>query len=279
MKKLIYLFAASLLAGTSIAQDLPQPSPLSKVEQTVGLTKVSIEYSRPSAKDRVVFGDLVPFNEIWRFGANACTKLTSPTDLNFGGQILKAGTYAIFAIPAKGAWKVVINSDATQSGSSNYDAAKNLVSLDVKTQENPFTETFTINISNLTNYGANISVMWEKTRVEIPFTVDTDKIAEENIAAAFAKGEELEKVYYKAANYYSKSLNNDEKALDYVAKGLAIKETHGLYFLKAQILFKKGDTKTAIELGEKAYKMALEADAKGWADFIKETVDEWKAKK
>lgn len=279
MKKLIYLFAASLFAGTSIAQDLPQPSPLSKVEQTVGLTKVSIEYSRPSAKDRVVFGDLVPYGEVWRFGANSCTKLTSSTDLNFGGQILKAGTYAIFAIPAKGTWKVVINSDATQSGTSSYDAAKNLVSLDLKTQENPFTETFTINISNLTNYGANISVMWEKTRVEIPFTVDTDKIAEENIAAAFAKGEELEKVYYKAANYYSKSLNNDTKALDYVAKGLAIKETFNLYFLKAQIQFKQGNTKSAIETGEKAYKMAIDADSKGWAEFIKETLDEWKAKK
>ena len=111
MKKLFFILTAGLMGGTAVAQDLPQPSPAAKVEQVVGLTAISFDYSRPSVKGRTIFGDLVPYDEVWRLGANACTKITLSTEAFVQGQSIEAGTYAVFAIPhANGTWKILFNS-------------------------------------------------------------------------------------------------------------------------------------------------------------------------
>jgi len=277
MKKLAFLLAAALFAGTSIAQDLPQPSPAAKVEQRVGLTDITIEYSRPGVKGRTVFGDLVPYGKVWRFGANKATQFTSSTEISFGGKTLPAGTYAVFAIPQEtGAWEIVFNSNTEQWGAGSYEADKNVVSVVVKAVENTFTETFTLTVTNVADNTGTLSMTWEKLRVDVVFDVNTEKIAEANIKAAIEKGEELEKVYYRAASYYFKSKNDEKKALSLIHKGINVKETHTLYFLRAQILHKQGHKKEAIEAAEKAHKLALAAESKGWADYIKENVEEWK---
>ena len=279
MKKLLFLLAAGLMGGTAIAQDLPQPSPSAKIEQVVGLTSISIDYSRPSVKGRSIFGELVPYDEVWRLGANACTKITCSTEMNVQGQSIEAGTYAIFAIPSgSGAWKILFNTDTEQWGAGNYDATKDEVTAVVKAVDNPMTETFTIEINNITNNSGILSFAWDKLRVDLEFSVETEKIADANIKAAINTGEDLDKVYYKAASYYYKSLNNEKKALTYIHKGLNAKQGHALYFLRAQILLKQGHKKEAIEEAGKAYDLALKAENNGWADYIQENVETWKKK-
>jgi tetratricopeptide (TPR) repeat protein len=276
MKKLLLIIAAGLIGSVTQAQELPQPSPLAKIEQKIGLTDVSIEYSRPAKKGREIFGTLVPYDKVWRLGANACTKMTTSTNISIQGKELKAGNYAVFAIPQADIWTIVFNTDLEQWGAGNYDATKNVLEVKAKVKEVATVESFTISLENVTHQSAILRFAWDQAQVDLSINVDTEKIAEANIQAAIKKGEDLEKVYYKAASYYYKSLGDDKKALSYITKGINAKRTHQLQFLRAQILFDQGHKKEAIEYAEKAHKLALEADAKSWADYIQGTIDGWK---
>ncbi len=277
MKKLSLFLFAGLLSSTLIAQELPKPSPLGNSSQVVGLTEVSVEYSRPSAKGRTIFGELVPYNELWRLGANSCTKFTSSTDITINEQELPAGTYAMFATPSEnGMWTIDFNSNTKQGGTADYDAKLNVLSVKAKSMENSFNETFTIEFNNLTANSGVISIKWEKTRVDIPFTVNTAKLAQKNIDEAIKKGENLDQVYYQAASYSFNTLNEKEKAIKYLDKSLAIKESHSALFLKASILQSDGKKAEALKTAEKALKMANEAGSKGWAAHIENTIKKWK---
>jgi tetratricopeptide (TPR) repeat protein len=277
MKKLALLFLAGLMSSALTAQELPKPSPLGKTEQKVGLTDVSVEYSRPSVKGRTIFGDLVPYNTLWRLGANACTKFTTSTDMKVAGKALPAGTYALFATPMEdGTWQIDFNSNTKQSGTGDYDAKLNVVSVKVKATDNSFNETFTIGFNNVTANSAHLSIEWEKLRVDVPFTVNTAKNAEMNIEAAIKEGKDLDKVYYSAASYYMSAVEDMKKATMYIDKSLAVKEAHNSLFLKARILHADGQKDKAIETASKALEMAKAADSKGWASYIEGTIADWK---
>jgi tetratricopeptide (TPR) repeat protein len=275
MKKVITLLTIGLFATSINAQDLPKPSPSAKIDQTVGLTNFSIEYSRPSVKGRTVFGDLVPFDKVWRLGANKCTQFTTSTDVMIEGTTLPVGTYAVFATPTKsGDWTIVFNSDTEQWGTGKYDAKKNIVAIKVKAVKNSFNETLTIGFNNLTSNSGAISIEWDNLKVDVPFTVNTNKIAGENIAAAIEKGEKLGDVYSNAANYYMGAKDN-KKASMYIEKSIDLGKTHKNVFMKAKISKEMGKKDEAIKLAKEAIKLAEKADSKGWADYITETVESW----
>lgn len=275
MKKTLILGALSLSMLTVRAQELPKPSPLATITQAVGLNNIKIEYSRPSVKGREVFGDLVPFNKVWRLGANAPTKLTTDKPLIFGDNKIKPGTYAVFAIPNKKEWKVVINTDTEQWGAGDYDEEKNVAEINVKVQEGDFTETLSITVQNVTSNSGSIVIAWDKTKVEVPFTVNTHKIAVDNIKKAIEEGKQLEKVYANAASYYWNAKKDNETALKYIEESIAVKPYHGNLFLKARILYSI-DKKEAINVGEKALKYAKEANNQGYVDYISGTLKNWK---
>ncbi|WP_027420831.1 DUF2911 domain-containing protein [Crocinitomix catalasitica] len=277
MKKLVLLVAAGLMLGTSYGQTLPSPSPLAKITQSVGVSELALEYSRPSVKGRTIFGELVPYDQVWRLGANACTKFTSSTDVKIGGKNLPAGTYSVFATPSNnGEWTIAFNSDIEQGGTGNYDTKKDVASVKVKATTNSFNETLVIEFNTLTNNSGVISIQWEKVRVDVPFTLATDQFAKANIDAAIKKGENLEDVYYNAANYFYQSLKNNKSAMTHVEKSLSLKPSFRAYFLKARLLQEEGKTAEAIELGDKAHKMAVEEKSMGYASFIESTVKGWK---
>ena len=277
MKKVLFLILAGCFSSLLNAQELPQPSPMGKINQMVGLTAISMEYSRPSVKGRTIFGDLVPYGEVWRLGANACTKFTSSTDIEFGSSTLKAGTYAMFAKPMEnGDWTIMFNTDTEQWGSYDYDEEKNSVTITVKAKANDFNETLSLNINNITNSSGVISIEWAKLRVDVPFSVKTDVFVKQNIDEAVKKGEELDLVYYRAASYAFKSLKDDKLAMSYLEQSFAVKKAHNSLFLKAQILKKSGKKAEAIQVAEEALKMAKAAEKKGWADYISENIEEWK---
>lgn len=276
MKKVTLLLIAGLFGGTLVAQEFPQPSPSSKVEQTVGLTTISLDYSRPGVNDRDIFGGLLTYGEIWRVGANACTKFTTSNELTFGKTKVAPGTYALFAFPAKdGNWKVVLNSDTEQWGAGAYDESKNVMTIKVDAQKNSFNESLIIELNNLENSSAVLSIKWDKLRVDVPFTVDTDTQIEESISAAIKKGEDLDKVYYNAASYFHNTKKDEKMTTMYLEKSMAIAKSHKSLYLKATILHDSGNNKEAITVAEEAHEMAVKAESMGWANYIKENIEKW----
>ena len=277
MKKTIFAGILSLAILGVSAQDLPKPSPLSTSSQTVGLTNISLEYSRPSVKGREIFGALVPFDKVWRLGANAPSMITIDTPISIGGKTIEIGKYAIFAIPSeKAEWIIVFNTDTEQWGAGNYDAAKNVAEVKIKPVVNTHTESLSITIEDLSTNGGSIVIAWAKTKVTVPFMVSTDDYAMKNIEQAIEKGEDLDKVYSKAAGYYRDSKKDLKMAMDYVQKSIEIKESHSSMFLKAKIEYDLGSKKDAIKTAEKALALAKTAESAGWVDYINESLTEWK---
>lgn len=270
---------ALIVAGTSCianAQTLPKPSPGSEVEQTVGATEIEIEYSRPGVKGRTIFGGLVPYDKVWRFGANSATQISTEHSLFIGGVELKAGTYSMFAIPGKETWTIIFNSDL-QASEATYTEKKDVLRVISKPVKNSFTESFTLGFDNLRDTSASIVVLWENTKVSIPFTVDTKANSIANIEAAEKKGEDLNSVYNNAANFYYSTMKDNTKALEYVNKSIALDENYRNLFLKARII---SDTKKdeAVILAKKAYELAKKTGSKGYQNFISGTIEKWTKK-
>lgn len=171
MKSLSLLAIALLLSFSSIGQDKPQPSPSSKLIQTVGLTQVTVEYSRPGVKDRTIFGDLLKYGEVWRTGANAATKFTFDKPVTIGGKSLEAGSYTILSVPGEKEWKVSFYK-YDKPGWNTYTELQPVVSTNITpTKLSEPVETFIIDINNLRDTSATIDLVWQKTKVSIPITV------------------------------------------------------------------------------------------------------------
>lgn len=288
MKK---LFLPLALLGTMIsanAQELPQPSPKAKLEQRVGLTDITIEYSRPGAKGRLVFPDVVPPNELWRTGANMNSTIEVSTPINIQGQTLPAGTYSIFTIPNDEMWQVMFNSKTDHSGTSGYSEDGNVVHAEAKaTKLTEPVETFTIDVNDIRTESAAIVLTWQNTRVSLPFEVEVTDRAKENIETALNNSGEDEKwkVYRNAANYYHNNDMEAEKALEYINKSIEAKsDSWYSYWLKAEILAEKGDYKAAIKSAKESKKVGEDVAKESGASFdysamIDKGINAWKEKK
>ncbi len=281
MKKLITLLMVFAVTFTVNAQiETPQPSPLQKIEQKVGLTDVSVQYSRPSMKGRTIFGDLVPYGKLWRTGANQNTMVTFSTDVMVGESTLKAGSYAIFSKPNKDNWEVIFYSDTNNWGTpQKWDDSKVAATVNAKVYDIPMDiETFTVSFDDLTNDSAVLGIMWEKTYVAVKFDVPTDKAVTTAINKVM-NGPSADD-YYAAARYYLESGKDINKAVVWMDKAIEMtKENPRFWWLRQQSLIKAkaGDKKGAI----KAAKASLEgAEKAGNADYIKmnkDSLKEWGA--
>ncbi|WP_298494727.1 DUF2911 domain-containing protein [uncultured Algibacter sp.] len=281
MKKLLLLFmSCTMFYGVNAQIATPQPSPFSKVEQKVGVTDVTIEYSRPGVKNRTIFGDLVPYGKIWRTGANARTKITFSTDAVIDGQTLKAGSYSIFTIPNADSWDVIFYNDGKESGTpkdldGKYVAAKT----SVKAHEIPFSvESFTIDINNLSATGARLEFIWEKTWVGLDFTVPTDTQVSANIDKAM-NGPSLED-YYASATYYLENDKDINKAKVWIDKAIDMtKDKPRFWYLRKQALIhaKAGDTKSAIAAVKASLELAKKAGNDGYVKMNTESLKAWGA--
>lgn len=173
---LITLLLLCAFIGNSYGQDKsPQPSQTATFSQKVGFTDVSITYSRPSKKGRTIYGELVPFDKLWRTGANAATKIAFSDDVKIAGKDLSAGSYALFTIPGEDEWTIIFNKDHAQRGTGNYKEAEDALRVNVKSIKIPGTiETLTINIEDVKPSSALIEILWESTIVQIPLEVSLD---------------------------------------------------------------------------------------------------------
>lgn len=287
MKK--YILSALVITGLSLSgQDLPMPSPSAEMEQRVGLTDIKIEYSRPGVKDRVVFGELVPYGEVWRTGANKVPSITFSSDVRFGNKNVEAGTYAIFTIPNKDTWTVILNSNTEQWGTSEYDESENVVAVEVMSEEALMTETFTIDINDIRDNSATLVLRWEKTQVKVPLKVEVHPIAVANIEQAIAEKEgsdEAWRVYRNAAGYYYNSKTDMDMALSYVNQSISLYENSWYsYWLKAEILAEQDNYKDAIKAAKESIKvgekMAKDSESEfGYTEMIQKAIAEWSEKK
>src|SRR5436305_6534464 len=166
------LLTASVPARADL--DLPRPSPFAKVWQVVGLTEITVDYSSPGVKGRKIWGGLVPFDQMWRAGANSATKVTFSKDVTFADKKVPAGTYAFFVIPGKSTWTVILNKKADQAGTGrDYKAEDDLLRVTLRPKAAPFRERLAYLVTDFTDDKAALDLEWEKLRLSIPITVDT----------------------------------------------------------------------------------------------------------
>jgi hypothetical protein len=282
MKKLLLVFAVFAMAFNVNAQlETPQPSPLSKLEQKVGLTDVTVEYSRPGVKGRIIFGDLEPWGTVWRTGANKNTIITFSDDVTIAGQEVKAGSYSIFTkLNSATQWDVMFYSDTENWGTPrNWDDSKVVATAKVDVMEVPFSvETFSIDINNITNNGGTIDMIWEKSYVGIPFTVPTDKTVSSTIDKLMA-GPSADD-YYASARYYLEADKDIKTAVKWIDMAIEMtKDEPRFWWLRQQSLIhaKAGNKDKAIAAAKASMAGAKEAKNENYVKMNMDSLKEWGA--
>ncbi len=276
MKKLSMLAAGLFFCVGAFSQSLPKPSPKGIVMQEVGLTDVRVEYSRPSAKDRTVFGELVKYDQMWRTGANMATKISFSTDVKVNGKDLPAGEYSLFTIPGKESWQVMFNTNPNLSGTSGYQDSEEALKVTVNPEQASFVETFTIDFNNLRSDAANLCLSWETTQVCLDLTVEVDELADENIQAKINEIENAYGVYHSSARWYLERGKDPAKALEWAKKSTEIRPLFFNLHTLALAHAANKDYKGAIKAAELSKASAQEA---GWDAYVKmndEKIQEWK---
>jgi hypothetical protein len=281
MKKIIFILSVIIANFTIEAQvKTPQPSPKSTLNQVVGLTDVSVEYSRPSAKGRVIFGDLVPFGKIWRTGANANTTISFSDDVVIGGKTLKKGKYAIYTLPKKDVWEIDFYTTTDNWGTpENWDENKVAISVMVDPIILGNTiETFTIGINNITNDSATLDISWEKTMVSIKFDVPTQKTAMASIEKALAGPTAGD--YFSSAQYFLNSNGDLNKALEYINKAVSMTKPGAdvpYWYLRQKSLVqaKLGDKSGAIETAKLSLAGATKDNNEDYVKMNNDSIKEW----
>lgn len=276
-------FSAAAVAAlffhlSSFAQlDIPRPSPLGRVYQKVGLNDITIEYSRPGVKGRVIFGDLVPYGKLWRTGANAATKLTITDTARFEGIKVAPGDYSLLTIPGKDAWSVIINKDPKVSV-NEYDQTKDAARFTIKPKSvAEKVETFTINIANVEMDKADIELVWENTKVSFRMSTEVDAKVMKQINEVMKGVSQME--YYRSAVYYSDTGKDLNKALEWM--NLALREGEKFWMLhqKAKIQAALGDYKGAIETAQKSKELAVREKSDEYIALNDKMIAEWSRKK
>jgi len=277
LKKLsILLLFVGVISTTNAQIKTPQPSPASTIEQVVGLTNVTLEYSRPAMRGRTIFGDLVPFGKVWRTGANANTKITFSDNVTIDGQELKKGTYAIYTIPNQTSWEVIFYNDANNWGTpQKWDDTKVAAKTSVEVYEMPVKiESFTMTFDDLTSSSAVLGILWENVYVGVKFDVPTDAIASKSIENVMAGPSGND--YFQAATYYHTEGKDLKQALAWIQKA-AQGENPPFWYLRRMSLIQAdlGDVKGAIETAKKSLAGAQKANNADYVKMNKESIAKW----
>lgn len=251
----------------------PQASPASTVKQTIGLSEVTVEYSRPSTNNRKVFGNLVPMNQLWRTGANGSTDISFKNDATFNGIPVPAGKYALYTIPSANDWEVILYKDTEQWGApkelkADLIAAKTKVK--AEKSANSF-ETFTIGFDDLKTDKANLVLSWENTIVKVPIVMDSTKEVLASITRTLASKEAKGSDYHQAASYYFETGMDVKKALEYTKKANQLQpDTFYMLKLQSEIEAANGMKKEAIATASKSSSLAKK---EGNDDYVKMNAD------
>jgi hypothetical protein len=273
------LTALAAAAAPALGQlSTPLPSPNATVSQTVGVTKIEVVYSRPSVKGRTIWGELVPYDKVWRTGANAVTKITFDGDVTIEGQKLAAGAYGLYTIPGKTEWTIIFNTVST--GGPDHVAEKDALRVKVKPVPVEMRETLTFLFPMVTSDSAVLALGWEKLAVGVGIVVDTKAqfLAKARDAVAKAKADDWQTPLVAARYLYENKYALDD-AGKWIDKSIAAKPTFGNLSTKANALAADGKPKDAIATAEKALAAGAAAEQKPSPEAIaalEKKIAEWK---
>lgn len=276
---LTLMVVCTAFAGVNAQVQTPSASPFAKHEQMVGLTNVTLEYSRPSVKGRVIFGNdgIVPFGKVWRTGANNVTKITFGDNVKVGGKELKAGAYAILTIPNEKSWEIMFYPYETGNwGSYVEKEPAAAIEANVNKTEMPM-ESFDFYLDDLTANGATLAFIWANAQVGFPLEVNTDQKVMASIERAL--GGPSASDYFAAGSYYHDSGKDLEKALMYVQKST---KTDSPYFWEVRkeslILADLGRYKEAIDAAKLSLKLATDAGNDDYIRMNEKSIAMWMKK-
>jgi hypothetical protein len=260
MKKFFFvLLAACVIQSVSFAQlRTPAPSPTQTVKQDFGLSSIELSYSRPGMKGRKIYGDLVPFGNVWRTGANQATTLTFGEEVNIGGTTIPAGKYGLLSIPDKSNWTLIITKQTDVTSPAAYKKESDVVRVNVKpSQVSNKVETFTMQFANIKPTSCDLQIMWENTLVSLPIKADVDTKVMAEINKSMS-GENPP--YFAAASYYFDNGKDINKAKEWAQKAVdANPKAFYMYHLLAKIQAKAGDKKAAVATAKKSIELSKEA--------------------
>jgi hypothetical protein len=244
-------------------------SPVQTIKQDIGVGFIELKYARPSARDRKVFGNVVPYNTMWRTGANAATLIKFTDKATINGNVLDTGSYAVYTIPGKENWEIIFNKGVSNWGTDGYKETEDVLRITVPVHKlKKEVETFTIAFENMKPSACDIHLIWEKTDVSFSVTMDVKEKLKVQIEAAM-NGDK--KPYYQAAQFYNEYETDLPKALMYVDKAIEANQTaYWMMLYKAKIQDKMGDFKGALITSQQSMEAAKKADN---PDYIRSNTD------
>jgi hypothetical protein len=247
MKKILLTILLAISSQIFSQIDLPRLSPKAAVSQTIGYTEISVEYSRPSVHGRKIWGDLVPYNKVWRTGANEATVIQFTTDVSINGNKIPAGRYSLFTIPNEKEWTIIFNKVDKQWGAFNYKEDQDLIRFNVTPTENEFVESLIYYFSDITSNSVLLNIAWEKIKVSFKIEVDVLSQAYQKIkeGLANAKADDWQS-FSAAANFAADNNVYLDEALTWIDKAISMGDNYYPYFVKAKILFKQNKFKEAL---------------------------------
>lgn len=266
MKKVLFLVFGSFCMLQTSAQQLktPQPSTTQTIKQDVGLGSIELNYSRPNMKGRKVFGDLVPYNKVWRTGANNATILSFSDEYTIGGVKIKPGKYGLLSIPGESAWTLIISKQTDVTSPAVYKESEDVVRVKANVINLPSaTETFTIQFANIKDNSCELHLIWDKTAVALPITTDVDSKVMKQIEQIMNTDS---KPYYAAASYYMDNGKDLNMAVSWFEK--AVQQNPEAYWVQYQLaraLAKQGKKAEALAISKKSMEIAKQ---KGNEDYV-----------
>lgn len=254
---LLTLALAGTMAVSAQTIPFPQPSPSASFSQNFATSKIEVNYSRPSAKGRKVFGDVVPFGKLWRTGANGATTISFGEDVKLNGMEVKAGKYGLLTIPGESDWTVIITKDLTVTSEGAYKQENDVARFVVKsTRTAVAVETFTIAVNNLKNTEADVELAWENTSVSFKVTADYDARISKQIEESMAKDT---RPYSQAASYYLENGKDLNKSLEWINKAVASNpKAYWNLLTKAKIQYALKDYNGAMATSMESWTVAKE---------------------
>jgi hypothetical protein len=288
MKKHL-LFCLALIAGTIVTAfgqniELPRVSPKASVGYTIGLTEVKVNYGAPAVKDRNIWGGVVPYNKIWRGGANEATTVEFSTDVNMEGQTLRAGKYALFFIPGETVWTVILNKKTDQWGSYTYDESEDAIRFEVEPKMNEgVQERLSYSIHDMKMDMGYIKLSWEKMRLYMRFKVNVMEEAMANLIDALDAAPEEKKwmVYAEGAQFILEAEGNLDQALEWITKSTDRQSTSWNWYIRARIEAQQGDLQSAVASGTKSAEIGLATEDMFYRDNkdeVNSAVQTWASK-
>jgi hypothetical protein len=255
---LFTLINCLFFSAVSAQVKLPPSSTTQTIKQDFGMGSIELTYSRPGTKERMVFGDLVPYGKLWRTGANEATRLVFKTPVEMGGKKIDTGTYVLYTIPEEETWEIIINKGINNWGIDGYKETEDVVRFTVPViKSSTRIETFTMQFANIKSERCELQLMWEKKAVAIPITTNIKDKLKAQLEAAMLSDK---KPYWQAAQFYFEYDINLTKALENINK--AADENPKAYYMflyKANIQKAMGNNAGALESSRVSLALAKEA--------------------